>query len=82
MKNEKWSGATVAFSFLIFRPVAFSLYLGIVDANQGACRRYRFPEANQDTFVDVIRSANHMTSLPGACQTKASGNGVEPEGSV
>ena len=41
MENEKSSGATVAFSFLIFRPAAFSLYLGIVDATP-------------DTFVDVI----------------------------
>ena len=41
MKNEKSSGATVAFSFLILRPAAFSLYLGIVDAAS-------------DTFVDVI----------------------------
>ena len=41
MENEKSSGATVAFSFLIFRPAAFSLYLGIVDATS-------------DTFVDVI----------------------------
>jgi hypothetical protein len=31
MENEKSSGATVAFSFLILRAAAFSLYLGIVD---------------------------------------------------
>ena len=37
----KSSGATVAFSFLIFRPTAFSLYFGIVDATS-------------DTFDDVI----------------------------
>ena len=47
MENEKSSGATVAFSFLILRPAAFSLYLGIVDAMAP-------PQNSPDTFVDVI----------------------------
>ena len=53
MANEKSSGATVVFSFFIFRPVAFSLYLGIVDATP-VCLWPR-----PDTFVDVITGVRY-----------------------